>query len=754
MNLLSRFLTANSKQAPFWRRVLVILLLISLIAGFLQARRIALEHVELMLNSSKELLRSHLAELIDVNSMVPRVLSVQKTIRALAVQPTLVAAREVNEILEEMARTIHVNVIYLIDRSGNTLAASNWRTQDSFIGHNYKFRPYFQQAINGQDGHYIAKGVTSHNIGQYLSSPVTVEGEIQAVVVEKISFDSTQPELNELWRNDNEIALVTDENGVIVVSPLSPLTFKTFRPIQEAARKAIETSQQYGNEVPAISLTKDNALSEDIHLVSLKDIPDQSFLQKSYSFPNIGMGLSLLIPASHYWEIMAEYTTLFSLIFLSAFLTGLLFIKRFEYVLKHRLLFESSRDALMMLAPPSWKFTGANQAALQLFGVSSEEEFITLGPGDVSPERQPDGSLSSEKAQKRIAIAMRDGSHFFEWEHQRLDGQPFSVDVLLTLMEIGTEVFLQATVRDISARKQSEQAMCTSRRELKATYELLLQKNIQLEESEQARSEFLAAMSHELKTPLNSIIGFSELLKEGIAGPLTDEQRGFTLDIYTAGIKLLGLLSGILEFSRLEAGYARLELKAVAMDVMLAESVMPWRERAMTSGLTFTLDIPDALGTLWLDSVKVRQIVVSLLSNAIKFTSNGGIVTLTARRVAQVSMNVDNLPGPLAEYLEIEVCDTGIGFTTGLLPKLFEAFHQGDATLARHHQGIGLGLAMVKSLVDLHGGAVRAYNAPDHGACVTVWLPWREHAEEADVSLVKADLEIAPAAGYLLKQEL
>jgi signal transduction histidine kinase len=181
---------------------------------------------------------------------------------------------------------------------------------------------------------------------------------------------------------------------------------------------------------------------------------------------------------------------------------------------------------------------------------------------------------------------------------------------------------------------------------------------------------------------------------------------------------------------------------------------MPWRERALASGLIFTLDIPDALGTLWLDSVKVRQIVVSLLSNAVKFTPNGGVVTLTARRVAQARLTVDILPGDLAEYLEIEVCDSGIGFTPELLPKLFEAFHQGDAALARHHDGIGLGLAMVKSLVNLHGGAVRAYNTPEHGACVTVWLPWREHAEDANVSLVKADLESATVDGCLLKQEL
>ena len=124
---------------------------------------------------------------------------------------------------------------------------------------------------------------------------------------------------------------------------------------------------------------------------------------------------------------------------------------------RYQLLFESSRDALMTLAPPSWKFTGANQAALQLFGASSVAEFTMLGPWDVSPERQPDGRLSSEKAPEMIATAMREGSHFFEWEHQRLDGRRFAADVLLARMEVGGEVFLQATVRDISERKQAEE---------------------------------------------------------------------------------------------------------------------------------------------------------------------------------------------------------------------------------------------------------------------------------------------------------
>jgi diguanylate cyclase (GGDEF)-like protein/PAS domain S-box-containing protein len=124
--------------------------------------------------------------------------------------------------------------------------------------------------------------------------------------------------------------------------------------------------------------------------------------------------------------------------------------------LKHQLLFETSRDALMTIAPPSWKFTGANQTTLQLFGVSSVTEFIALKPWVVSPERQPDGHLSSEKALEMIETAMREGSHFFEWEHQRLDGQPFAADVLLTRLEVGSERFLQATVRNITERKQTE----------------------------------------------------------------------------------------------------------------------------------------------------------------------------------------------------------------------------------------------------------------------------------------------------------
>ena len=123
---------------------------------------------------------------------------------------------------------------------------------------------------------------------------------------------------------------------------------------------------------------------------------------------------------------------------------------------RHRLLFEGSRDAMMTLHPPAWKFTASNPAAAEMFGVKDAEEFTRLGPWDLSPERQPDGSLSSAKAQEAIEAAVRDGQHFFEWTHQRLNGTSFPATVLLARMEIGDQVFVHATVRDITEQKRAE----------------------------------------------------------------------------------------------------------------------------------------------------------------------------------------------------------------------------------------------------------------------------------------------------------
>ncbi len=314
--------------------VLLLILFAGVMGAFLQARRIAAERVELILDSSRDNHKNRLDLLIETPMLVPEVLAVSKNMRALLYQPNAVAAREQNEILEEMARAIHVDVIYLMDLSGTCLAASNWRTQDSFVGHNYEFRPYFQQAITGQTGRYTAKGVTSLKVGHYLARPVTIDGKIRGAVVAKISFDSMQSRVEELWSRDQELALVTDENGVVIVSALGHLNFKTMRPVSKAKRAAIEASHQYGNEIPPVSVSNDDALTDRLRFVSFKDIPNRSFLQKSYDFPDLGLRLYLHIPVSRYWEIVAEFTAMFSLLALLVFLVCVSFFQRWVYTTK------------------------------------------------------------------------------------------------------------------------------------------------------------------------------------------------------------------------------------------------------------------------------------------------------------------------------------------------------------------------------------------------------------------------------------
>lgn len=331
MNQLDCLLTAIRNRPFASMLVLGLVLLAGVVGAFLQGKRTALERLELMFDRSSVSRRNLLQRELQNPLLVPKVLAASKTVRALLAQPSSIAAREQSEMLEETARDIRVDVVYVMDLSGNCLAASNWRAPDSFVGKNYGFRPYFQQALAGQSGRYIAKGVTSFKVGYYLASPVTVDGRIRGVVVAKLSFDALQSRIEEFWRPEKELNLVTDENGVVVVSPLSAFAFKSIQPLPETARKAIEASRQYGNEILPISLTPGNALTEQLRFVNFRDIPDQSFLQKSYHFPDLGLRLYLHLPASRYWEIVAEFTAIFSLLALVIFLLCIGLFQRWVY---------------------------------------------------------------------------------------------------------------------------------------------------------------------------------------------------------------------------------------------------------------------------------------------------------------------------------------------------------------------------------------------------------------------------------------
>ena len=235
------------------------------------------------------------------------------------------------------------------------------------------------------------------------------------------------------------------------------------------------------------------------------------------------------------------------------------------------------------------------------------------------------------------------------------------------------------------------------------------EKSRQLEIANKHKSDFLANMSHELRTPLNAIIGFSEVLVEKMFGEVNDKQLDYLKDIHSSGKHLLSLINDILDLSKIEAGRMELDLAEFDLRGALGNAITLVRERAQRNGIALALEVDPALGMLRADERKFKQIMLNLLSNAVKFTREGGKVSVRAR--------------PLAGALEVAVEDTGIGIAPEDAQAVFEEFRQVGRDYTRKAEGTGLGLALTKSFVELHGGAIRLDSVPGKGSTFSFTIP-------------------------------
>jgi signal transduction histidine kinase/putative methionine-R-sulfoxide reductase with GAF domain len=244
-------------------------------------------------------------------------------------------------------------------------------------------------------------------------------------------------------------------------------------------------------------------------------------------------------------------------------------------------------------------------------------------------------------------------------------------------------------------------------------------KSRQLEAANRHKSEFLANMSHELRTPLNAIIGFSEVLTEQMFGDVNDKQMEYLQDIHSSGQHLLELINDVLDLSKIEAGKMELDLSCFDLGLLLEHSTTLVRERAQRHGLSLELKVGEGLGEWVADARKVKQIVVNLLSNAVKFTPNGGRVSVSAR-------HLNGLNGHAGDWAEVSVSDTGVGIAREDQALVFEEFRQASGDVLRKAEGTGLGLALVKRFVELHGGVVTLDSEPGRGSTFRFTLPQRE----------------------------
>ncbi len=286
-------------------------------------------------------------------------------------------------------------------------------------------------------------------------------------------------------------------------------------------------------------------------------------------------------------------------------------------------------------------------------------------------------------------------------------------------------LIIHAGLRALYASTMHLASINESYRDLETKNRDLEQANARLKELDHLKSAFLATVSHELRTPLTSIIGYSEMLSEGIGGTLTKDQLEFVQTIRQKGDQLLGLIMSLLDLTKLESGTLSMHPVSMPIDAILGDAMSTAMPKAAKKGVKIRIEKGASALVFRADPDRLRQVFVNLVDNAVKFTPEGGEVTLSAREVAPKDGDdaAHVLLAPLKRDIEIRVADSGVGIPSHERQRVFDPFYQIDQSSTREQGGTGLGLSIVKRIVEAHSGSVRIEPNDPKGTVFVVTLP-------------------------------
>ena len=379
---------------------------------------------------------------------------------------------------------------------------------------------------------------------------------------------------------------------------------------------------------------------------------------------------------------------------------------------KYQAVYESASEGILVFDDKG-EFADVNPSACQIFGVG-RDDLLGMNPYQISPKYQPCGELSETKATRYIANCRKGDVQHFDWRHIRLDGTEFDAEIVLNAVNFSGVDTVFAMLRDVTAKKAAEQL---ERQNLK----LELAKK-EAEEAAVSKMNFLANMSHEIRNPMNGIFGMVNLVLDTQMSP---EQKDYIETIQSSTESLLTILNDILEYSKLSSSQIVLEDRAFNTRSLVTDVVRTFQATAFEKGLRLdSLVYPDVPEVLIGDNHRIRQILVNLVSNSIKFTSKGsvGVKVLYDKKEANQHL--------------IRFCieDTGIGMDEQTMASLFQPFMQADASITRKYGGTGLGLAICQDLVTAMGGEITVKSEIDKGSmfCLDIILAKSEQASSAD----------------------
>lgn len=339
-----------------------------------------------------------------------------------------------------------------------------------------------------------------------------------------------------------------------------------------------------------------------------------------------------------------------------------------------------------------------NQAHARMYGYESPEELVGRTWRSIYDDEE---SVRLER--EVFPLLGESGRWMGQTRGRKRDGSVVHTEISLTLTPQGD---LICSCRDITLRLQIEAELLQSRDALELAVRDLNRAN-------KAKDDFLATMSHELRTPLTAVLGFTEALQLGVYGPCTERQAKPLALIESSGQHLLQLISDVLELSKLQAGRTVLELGDFEVGGLIEEAMTMVRSAAESKKMRLQSSVEPAGLHMRADRRRIKQVMVNLLANAVKFTPEGGEV------------RVDVSADPAISCIRFAVSDTGIGIPLQEQSRLFQPFSQLDSGLDRAHEGTGLGLLLVRRFAELHHGRVEVESAPGTGSRFTVTLPWK-----------------------------
>jgi PAS domain S-box-containing protein len=363
-------------------------------------------------------------------------------------------------------------------------------------------------------------------------------------------------------------------------------------------------------------------------------------------------------------------------------------------------IWDSTPSGIMVIDAQTHEIVDINPFALELLGRAKEEVINHVCHDFICPTQIGCCPITDE------------GQVIENAERHMINSEGRKISVLKTVVTFdknGKEYLIESFT-DISALKIAKQKLQLAKEEA--------------ESANRAKSDFLANMSHELRTPLNHIIGFTELVLDQHFGKLTDKQEEFLNDVHDSSKHLLSLINDILDISKIEAGKLSLNVSKVNINQILENSLTMIKEKAMKQNLELKCQLDDLPDSISADERKLKQIMYNLLSNAVKYTPSGGLIRVKAKTVGAGDLKEESSGNGFSQGVCISISDTGMGIDADHLDRVFNPFEQIDNTTNKRCLGTGLGLSLVKNMVELHGGSIQAVSEGEgKGACFTFTIP-------------------------------